>query len=176
MALQPPLLALGLELGDRGLLHDDLLARLGVGERAGLGLRRRARSWSAWNSASLIAVSRCAAAFSVSRLLLALGRLAVGVGLGDAGPHLHLGGARLAERLDVARRIDDLLDLQRVDDQAELLHLVRAGVARLLRELVAVGDQVLDREAADDRAQVAVEDLAHQVVHLRRGALAASWS
>jgi hypothetical protein len=37
----------------------------------------------------------------------------------------------------------------------------------LLGELVAVGDEVLDAEAADDRAQVAVEDLADQVVHLR---------
>ncbi len=33
-------------------------------------------------------------------------------------------------------------------------------------ELVAVGDQVLDREPADDRAQVTVEDLADEVVHL----------
>jgi hypothetical protein len=96
-----------------------------------------ARSCSAWKAASLIAVSRWA-----------------------------LRGARLAERLDVARRVDDLLDLQRVDDEPELLHLVHRRLARLLGQLVAVGDQVLDREAADDRAQVPVEDLADEVVHL----------
>jgi hypothetical protein len=99
-----------------------------------------ARSCSAWKAASLTAVSRWA-----------------------------LRGARLAERLDVARRVDDLLDLQRVDDEPELLHLVHRRLARLLGQLVAVGDQVLDREAADDRAQVPVEDLADEVVHLRGG-------
>ncbi len=40
LGVQALLLALGLELRDRGLLDDDLLARLGVGERAGLGGHR----------------------------------------------------------------------------------------------------------------------------------------
>ena len=113
-------------------------------------------------------ISRVAAGGGLQRLglLLALGRLAIGRRGRDPRPHLDLGRARLAERADVAGRVDDLLDLQRVDHQAELLHLVGARVARGLRELVAVGDQVLDRHRADDRAQVAVEDLADEVVHL----------
>jgi hypothetical protein len=48
--------------------------------------------------------------------------------------------------------------------RARLLHLVGGRVAGRLRELVAIGDQILDGEPADDRAQVAVEDLAHEVV------------
>ena len=76
------------------------------------------------------------------------------------------GGVRAAEVLDVAGRVLDLLDLQRVDDQAELLHLGARRLAGQLGELLAVADHLLDRHVADDGAQVTGEDVVDPLVHL----------
>jgi hypothetical protein len=67
--------------------------------------------------------------------------------------------------LDVARRVVDLLDLQRVDDQAELGHLRAGRLTRTRRELLAVADHVLDGHRADDGSQVTGEDVVHALVH-----------
>ena len=67
---------------------------------------------------------------------------------------------------DVAGRVLDLLDLQRVDDQAELLHLGARRLAGQLGELLAVADHLLDRHVADDGAEVAGEHVVDPLVHL----------
>ena len=76
------------------------------------------------------------------------------------------GGVRAAEVLDVAGRVLDLLDLQRVDDQAELLHLGARRLTGELGELLAVADHLLDRHVADDGAEVAGEHVVDPLVHL----------
>ena len=155
-----------LELGDLRLLHDDLLTRRRVGERAGL-LGDRLRLVRLGDRLRLPDLRR-AARRRLQRLgvLLALGRLAVGLGLRDARL---LGDARRLGRADVrdvAGLVVDLLDLQRVDRQPELLHLDRRRLARLGREPVARADHLLDRHRADDRAQVPGEDVVDERVHL----------
>jgi len=66
---------------------------------------------------------RRASALRAVGLLLVLSGFPVGVGLGDAGLHGHRRGVGPAQILDVPARIVDLLDLERVDDEAQLLHL-----------------------------------------------------
>ena len=55
--------------------------------------------------------------------LLLLGGLAVGPGLRDARQAGDGGRVRSAQVLDVRGRVGDLLDLKRVHDQPQLLHL-----------------------------------------------------
>src|SRR5690606_21259795 len=56
-------------------------------------------------------------------------------------------------------------DLQRVDDQPELAHLVGGGAAGLAGEALTVEDEVLDGQVPDDRTQVAGEQLVDRAVH-----------
>ncbi len=97
-------------------------------------------------------------------LLLLLDGLTVGLGSRDTRLARHRRGMRGRQVLDVTRLVDDLLDLQRIDDDAELLHLRVAGLLDLLRDEVALTDQLLDRQGSDDRAQVADEDPADQLL------------
>jgi len=83
----------------------------------------------------------------------------------DARVLHHHDGVRLREVLDVAGRVVDLLDLQRVDDEPELLHLRSGGRARRLGELVALANQILDREAPADRAEMPREHVLNARVH-----------
>ena len=84
---------------------------------------------------------------------------------GDAGLAGHGGGVGGGQVVDVAGGVLDLLDLQGVDDDAELLHLGVAAVLDLLGHPVPFPDDLLDGQAADDRAEVAGEDAAHQLLH-----------
>ena len=68
--------------------------------------------------------------------------------------------------VDVAGGVLDLLDLERVDHDAQLLHLAVAAVFHLRGQTVSLADDLLDGEAADDGAEVAGEDAAHQLLHL----------
>jgi len=88
------------------------------------------------------------------RLLLLLRRGLVGLRRGDAGVTLDRGGVRGGEVLDVACVVLDLLDLEGVDYEAELLHLVGRGGFHLLRDAVPIPDDLLNAQAADDRAEV----------------------
>jgi hypothetical protein len=72
---------------------------------------------------------------------------------------------RLAQVDDVAGLVVDLLDLQGVHDQAQLAHLVGGRAADLAGEPLAVEDEVLDGEVADDRSKVAGEELVDRAVH-----------
>jgi hypothetical protein len=70
---------------------------------------------------------------------------------------------RRGQVLDVPGGIDDLPDLG-VDDESEAAHLVTRAVERLLPQPVAVVDHLLDRERADDRPQVPLDDGVHLAV------------
>ncbi len=112
------------------------------------------------------------------RFLLALGGFLVGLGGGDAGLAGHGGGVGGGQVVDVAGVVLDLLDLQGVDDDAELLHLGVAAVLDLLGHPVPFPDDLLDGQAADDRAEVAGEDAPDQLLHAasaRRGSGGPRW-
>ena len=91
--------------------------------------------------------------------MLLLRRLPVRLRLGDAGLLLHLGGVRGRQVLDVAGGVVDLLDLQGVDDEAKLLHLLAGVAPRGLGEGLPLPDHLLHGEAADDGAEMALEDV-----------------
>jgi hypothetical protein len=57
------------------------------------------------------------------------------------------------------------VDLQRVDDQAQLLHLRAAGGPGLPGELLPVADHVLDRQPAHDRTEMTREHVVHPLRH-----------
>src|SRR5438132_686220 len=99
-------------------------------------------------------------------LLLLLGRFPIGARLRDASLPLDGDGVRSRHVLDVSRRVVDLLDLKRIDDQTQLLHFGSGMFTGELREFLAVADHFLDRHVADDRPQVAGEDVVHPLVHL----------
>ena len=78
---------------------------------------------------------------------------AVGVGLRNLGGlafGLDLG---CAERLDVAHRVSDSLDLERVEDEALLGELLRDIGGDLIRELLALAHEFDDRQRRNDSAQ-----------------------
>jgi hypothetical protein len=72
---------------------------------------------------------------------------------------------RRGQVVDVAGGVLDLLDLERVHHDPELLHLGVAALLHLLGDPVALPDDLLDREPADDRPQVAGEHPADQDLH-----------
>ena len=100
------------------------------------------------------------------RLLLLFGGFAVRVRLVDPGLAGHRGRMGATEVRDVAGGVVDLLDLQRVDDETELLHLDARRLAGQRGELLAVADHLLDGHVADDRPQVTGEHVVHALVHL----------
>jgi hypothetical protein len=164
--LEALLLALGLQLGHLGLLDDHVLAGRGVGQRPGLlglggglvdlGLVAGLLDHALAPGLGLEGVGA----------LLGGGRLPVGVGLGDARLPGHGGGVGQGQVPDVAGRVVDLLDLEGVDDQAELLHLRPRRLAGQRGQLLPVPDHLLDRHVADDGPQVAGEHVVDPGVHL----------
>ena len=96
-------------------------------------------------------------------------RVALRLRLADDGVALDLGRALLAERVEVALLVADLLDGQDVDVDAHLLQIDGGFVGHLLREGLAVGVDLFDRERAEDRAQVAFERLEDDALDLLGG-------
>lgn len=104
-----------LQLGEMGLLRDDFLRRLGLGQWSGLGgaslgllsLGRESRLFDL--GVAQVLVRKC------RRLLLALRGLLVGFGGGDARQARYGRCVRGSDVVDVSARVLDLLDLQRVD-------------------------------------------------------------
>ena len=72
----------------------------------------------------------------------------------------------LAEQLDVVRLVGEALDRERVDLQAAGREVALGRVLHLLEELLAIADQLLDRQRADDRAQRSFEHVLDDRVDL----------
>ena len=86
-------------------------------------------------------------------------RVALGLRRADAGLALHLRRALLAEGIDVAVGVVDLLDGEHVDAEADLAQVFGRLSQDLLVELRPVAHDLLDGEPADDGAQVPLEVL-----------------
>ena len=154
-----------LPFGQGGLLGDDVLGRLGLGQRTGLGGVGLSLLHLGFDLGPGDGGLPGELGFGPGRLLLLLRSLLVPLGGGDPGGRRHGGGMGCGQVGDVAGRVLDLLDLQTVDHDAEFLHLGVAAVLDLLGHLVALADDLLDGQAADDRAQMAGEDAAAQLFH-----------
>ena len=112
------LLAGGLELGQLGLLADDLLRRLGLGERPGLGGARLGRRDLRLGLGPPERHVALGVDLDLLRLGLADGGLLVGGRLRHPGVPLAAGGLLLADQVHVAGLVADRLDRERVDLEA----------------------------------------------------------
>ena len=165
------------DLIDSGLLLGHPLARDGGGERPGLlgfgllGLHRRVEL----GLPRLLVPQRLR---DRDVRLVALGlaflighgrldhRVARRQGLADDGVALDLGGALLAQRVEVALLVADLLDRQDVDVDAHLLQVERGLVGHLLRERLTVRIDLFDGQRPENRAQVTLERLEDHALDL----------
>ena len=158
------LASLGLEHGEFGLLAHDLLLGLGLGQRPGLlGSGAAAAvscSASAWRSATsrealilICSASACLTADSWSARAWAILASRV-TGASFCRPELG----------DVPRLVLDRLDREGVDLDAGGGEVQLGAVLDPLQELLAVHDQLFDRERAHDRAQRALEHVLDDVV------------
>ena len=93
-------------------------------------------------------------------------RVAVRFGLADGRVALDFGGAALAERVQVAFFVADLLDRQHVDADPHLLEVLRRLARQLLREALAIAVDLLHGQRAEDRSQVPFERLEDHLLHL----------
>ena len=122
------------------------------------------RSVSAWNPARLIDVSRSYSALSAAVVLTLVASWSALAWAMRAWLATR-GSVRRGEIVDVAGGVLDLLDLEGVHDDAEFLHLTVAAGDDFLGDPVAFADDLLDREPADDGAQVAREDPPDEFLH-----------
>jgi hypothetical protein len=164
--VEPLLGTLGLQLGDLGFFDYDPLPIGRLRERTGL-LSQRSRLIDLRLVSGLLDLG-VAASLGLERLglLLFLGRFPISACLRDASLPLDGDGVRSRHVLDVTGRIVDLLDLKRIDDQAQLLHFGPGVLAGELREFLAVANHFLNGHVADDCPQVAGEHVVHPLVHL----------
>ena len=154
-----------LELGDPGLLDDDVLTGRRRGERARLlRLCRRLVALGLVTRLEDLAVPGGLGHPGVRRLL-GLGGETIRLRLRDTRIALDGRRVRHGQVLDVPGRVLDLVDLQRVDDQAELLHLRAARGTGLTGELLTVADHVLDRQSAHDGTEMTGEHVVHPLGH-----------
>ena len=77
------------------------------------------------------------------------------------------GRGLLAEGVDVAGLVGDVLDVDVDQAQADLLQLDLDPVGDVLDQLVAVGVDLLDRHGRDHDAHLAEDDVLRQFLHLR---------
>src|SRR4029450_10313529 len=125
-------------------------------------LSRRASALRASAPCSAVVASRSAWAWAMRA---SRGTAAAGGG-GGARTRRPAVALRQGGVADVAGGVVDLLHLERVHDQAELLHLRARRLAGQGGELLAVADHLLDGHVADDRPQVAGEHVVDLGVHL----------
>jgi hypothetical protein len=95
-------------------------------------------------------------------------RVARGQRFADSGVAFHFCGALLAERVEVALLVADLLDGEDVDVDAHLPQIDGSFVGHFLREGLAVGVDLFDGEGAENRAQVAFQRLEDDALDLVR--------
>ena len=144
------LLARRLELGEFGLLAHDLLGRLGLGERPGLG---RAGLGSCGLRLGF-RPAQCDVSLGVDLDLLGLGfadcRLLVRPRFGHTRVTLAASRLLLADELHVPGLVPDRLDGERVDLEAGRGEVALGRVLDGLLELHAIEVQLLDGQRADD--------------------------
>ena len=140
-----------------GLLHVEVASGLGLrGERERLG-----------EHALLIGLGLLDG--GLAQRLGALDRgVALRFGRGDVGQHLDAGDVGAAHVGDVVVAVPHFLDGERDDLEAHLVHVVGAGGAHAVGDHLRLLDDLLDRQLADDAAQVAFHDQADQALALRR--------
>lgn len=160
------LLQIGLPFGQHRLLGDDVLRRLGRSQRAGLGRRRVGLLGLGVEPGLLDGGVTFVLRLQGLRGLLLLGGRLVGMGAGDPGLAGHRRGERCGDVVDVPGRVLDLLNLERVDHDAQLLHFAVAAVLDLLGEAIALANDLLHGQAADDRTEVTGEDPPDQLLHV----------
>ena len=85
----------------------------------------------------------------------------------DLGVVDRAGGGFLAERVDVAGLIGDVLDVDVDETQADFSQFDLDAVGNVLDELVAVGVDFLDRHRGDDDAHLAEDDVLRQFLRPR---------
>ena len=164
--VEPLLGTLGLQLGDLRFFDHDPLPVGRLGKRAGLlGQRRCLIDLRLISGLLDLAI---AASLGLERvgLLLLLGRFPISARLRNASLALDGDSVRPRHVLDVSGRVVDLLNLKRIDDQAQLLHFGSGMFTRELREFLAVADHFLDCHVAHDRPQVTGEHVVDPLVHL----------
>ena len=160
-------LGLELALGQRRLTHGDLLllrrGSPGRGRPGPAARRRRPAPEAASVSALISACFSASARLDDGDLLLGLdpGLLGLlpGVGLGDRRGLADPGGLGTTEVGEVGAVVGDVLDLEGVEDQALAGQRVLGLVGDPLGEGRPVADDLLDGQAADDRAQRTGQDL-----------------
>ena len=86
-------------------------------------------------------------------------RFLLGLGLGDGRVALGGGDLGLAQGIDVALRVADVLEGEGEHDQAHPAKSAWTAATTRLRELLAAAVDLLDRHAADDLADFAFEDV-----------------
>ena len=96
------------------------------------------------------------------------GGVALGFGGGDVGVALDARDVGPAHVGDVVVLVADFLDGERDHLEAHLVHVVGAGGAHALADHLRLLDDLLDRELADDAAQVAFHHQADQAFALLR--------
>ena len=153
------LLARGFQLGQFGLLSDDLLGRLGLRQRTclrgsglgsrGLGLRLRAAQGDVplGIDLDLLGFGFADGGFLVCR------------GLGDARVTLATGRLLLTDQVHIPGLVADRLDRERIDLQAGRRQVALGGILDSLLELHPVQVQFLDGERAHDGAQGAFQNV-----------------
>ena len=138
-----------------GLLDLEVALRLGL-----LGLRQRL------GEHALLVGLRLGDRRLAHRLGALDRRVALGFGGGDVGVALDARDVRPAHVDDVVVLVADFLDGERDDLEAHLVHVVGAGGAHALGDHLRLLDDLLDRELADDAAQVAFHHQPDQALAL----------
>ena len=87
------------------------------------------------------------------------------LGFADGGVAFDLRGPPLAEGVEVALLVADLLDRQDVNADAHLLEVQRRLRRQFLREALAIAVDLFDRQGTENRSQVAFERLEDDLLH-----------
>ena len=158
--------AIRLQERQLGLLLDDRLLGGRLGERPRLGGGRLGRLHLLLDLGLLQGDVSLGVDLDLLCLGLPDGGLLVGRRLRHPGVALDDGKVLLAEQPDVVRLVGETLDGEGVDLEARGRQVALGGVLHLLEQLLAVADQLLDGQGADDGAQRALEHVLDDGVDL----------
>ena len=164
------LLSLDLALGDLDVLLLELhfagLDRLGVGDVDLLLDRRLLQRQRLLGLGDLRVDGEPLLLLGGARSLLLEGRVLVGPGRRDPRLLERLLDLRLAQRVEVALLVLDLLEDERLELEAHGLEIEVGLLADLLLERLLIAVELLDGQGADDAAQMAGDRLLDRRPHL----------